>query len=77
MESGKPEAETQIYQSEEAPALHVEIPEKQSYTPKEDMVIDWLKAHPEDLQLSNRKLAEKIGTTHPTVSAAKRKLKGE
>lgn len=50
------------------------ISEKKSYTPKLDLAIEYLKANP-DTTLSNRKIAEELGISHPVVAQAKEILK--
>lgn len=54
----------------ETPVFH-EIAEKKSYTPKLDLAVDYLRAHPEAMQESNRKIAAILGLSHPWIGKAK------
>lgn len=62
---------------ESAPAVVHEVAERKSLTPMLDLAMQYLTEHPEELALSNRKIAEKLGISHPIVGQAKKLLKGE
>lgn len=53
-----------------------DIAERQSASPMLDLALEWLKANPES-KLSNRKIAELLGISHPWVGKAKKMMKGE
>lgn len=53
---------------------HIDIATRLFHTPKLNLAIEYLKAHP-DTTLSNRKIAEELGISHPVVAQAKEILK--
>lgn len=50
----------------------LEVSERKANSPKLQLAIKWLLEHPSDSDVSDRKLAEKLGISHPWIGKARK-----
>lgn len=50
----------------------LEVSERKANSPKLQLAVKWLLEHPSDADLSDRKLAEKLGISHPWIGKARK-----
>ena len=50
----------------------LEVSERKAASPKLQLAVKWLLEHAEDNNLSDRKLAEKLGISHPWIGKARK-----